>query len=194
MQTSKTSRFVAIICFDQHVCSDSEVVSGRFRPCMSRRRSLIARSPDPHVMCEGCPSRQPVANQSPRSLYPSSSTLLSFYGCLDTILFSHYTCSPCRVRSVTTLTDLLAESRGACVCACVICCVTPPRNKTSLPVACLQSIDSAIFPFSIYLPGSLETLPTKPPISINDQHLDISQSCGPSSLEPSQRFYLPFLH
>ena len=150
----------------------------------------IARVPDQHVMCEDCPSRQPVAKVFVSVIVHSAFISLFFARCL---LALRALSMPSAQRYY--LTDLLAESSGACVCACVVCCVTPPRNKTSLPVACLQSIDSAIFFFfSIYLPGSLETLPTKPSIFITDQHLDISQSCGSSSLEPSQRFYLPFLH
>lgn len=127
-QTSKTSRFVAIICFDQHVCSDPEVVSGHFRPCVSRRRCLIARNPDPHVICEGCPSRQPVAKVFVSVIVHFAFVSPFFTRCLSRTMRALY--AECATL-LPTLTDLLAESRGACVCACIVCCVTPPRNKTS---------------------------------------------------------------
>jgi hypothetical protein len=148
----------------------------------------IARDPDPHVMCEDRPSRQPVAKVFVSVIVHSAFISLFFARCL---LALRALSMPSAQRYY--LTDLLAESRGACVCACV-CCVTPPRNKTSLPAVCRQSIESAIFLYIFYFPASLVFLPTKSSTSINNQHLDTSPSCVSSSLRLYQRFYLPPLH
>ena len=81
----------------------------------------------------------PVADQSPRSLYPSSSSLLSYHCSSHDILLAVLVLSRPSAQ-LYYLTDLLAESRGACVRACV-CRVTPPRNNPSLSAGGRQSID-----------------------------------------------------